>query len=1435
MLKASLMRRFAGSRTLLGKLLKLPTSEAVIVVRETRQYDFDFAIRYTPPAAVSSSLRGETASEPLMKPLEDYTQPPHMQTRRTYNVGGVVGPAFSISWSKSPGAGGGAFPFLPEGRLANSRPVLPNSDGRKAIDGGQPAWCSCAALFYPLIGEKKNPVGGAHGLRERCKEEERLLDTFVFALKLSDTEDILRGIIGEHSYAKLVGPVLASKAQVVSLFADRREPIPYTVSAGLSMGAGLSDAPAPVWLAHTLLTAEEENRVRWLWEEMDDISACYARAPTLRSLLVLWHVASSSTSVGEEVSDGLRPSCCPSASDITQTCQRMRDRFTEMTLCDIAALGLLGTAGQKVRKEVLTNFLEKARPEQDGAPFADAGDYASQSNALERVLIVLFFLKYMGKHNGIGSMGSSELWTLDDDKENSEVVFSLLDVATQISACKEKLVEKLVSDSNQSSPTESSLSYSSHASIKCHTSSSADRGDIYQTTLLCVMEYFLNRIRLTAAQCDIPITSPHLCGVTLWLLREMPHSDVCCRHFRRVVEHLPSDALLLLEKASLLSTLSLDLRSVVEILLPLLEHCEKEDFFNTVMQEVVISLEHRLRRDPTSFTQDDMKWLSMLGMSLFMKSENEAVIGTSFLDRGIHEQMEELNVMDGSPWALCVATYRSLKEIVRALSRDQRSLRRQVHNQMRAIAKAAGRPLATPTNSVASQAHEASCKSTDLSSPFSTTEEGQSARGGDGCGDVHPPDVVAHVGAGHGRASENAKDNATSEPRVLEVSSSIRHRFLLFLEKLVKTHVDLRSSSTGQSLVVSSEMFDFINKNVPVPNIQDEYRRKIFLLMNVTVDEKTMRERALTYKREARGGKKAKTASQRAKEGEELNEPTEVIPAELRFLVSSLPLVLSPWASVMVLREVLAESPGGNPRYTYVLNAAIDLQLPISTTRSRIATTLNMWRFLNTQTHKLSLKENVMVKQRCVLNLPLSYILSSYWSLLTWLVLSSLIVLNIVGLDVESQLVANKLFQEFAPWDEIEVGESELCNEEAAADVVSEYVNSFKPDHTLNGSVSLLSSDTLLSSASYLFLGSPDQWRPMTIMPIGSDPTLKDEVRAAEEYACATAVLKKMSSCVVFPFYVDLPRVMPVRYVEAQVAERIRRVSLDNAWFLLRTLIRTFPLGREQMERTLISHTCTQANLIQRRITFLVYAQYGVPITEQFLRNLRSSLLSQNANLVLVVHESSLLKGGVTPARLRTLASDMGAELNARKENEGYIENGFKRKRSGLLVLPCSRQLYKQRHVTLWDERNTNANLSLFARQFGIRSQRAVSHAHVEDKSDNLKSGMVTETLRRRAARRLMKTFEKRNLARAVAVSHDNTNFIETQKSECTPVKTDSPLPWPVVKYLSFAKPVGPAMWHRVLLQWKVYIERINKPLFAVPQTGLPLPSGVVGSIERRW
>ncbi|RNF08131.1 putative dolicholphosphate-mannose synthase [Trypanosoma rangeli] len=912
------------------------------------------------------------------------------------------------------------------------------------------------------------------------------------------------------------------------------------------------------WVARLLLTPEEDNRVKWLHEDGDLSPVAFSRLPSFRTMYVAYH-AREVHRLDMQQFEAIEA--------------RMKENGTDWSMSDAAVVYSFAMNSNELRPffcHVVRDVLLASERDASNA-MVERTPSANLRHVLGAILLLqcLRLLQHEAEKVA-GHMANPPTYLFT-------ATTRLFELATALPKTDE--VTRFVDV----------LADSCRASVL-----------------------------LLAATYNVPGDSPQLPGFTLWLLKEAPSCSTCHHHFRRIVQHSQADAISLLEKSGLLSAKSTDLRVVMTLLLPLLDSSGNEEFFILVIREVLMGLEERLRRDAHSFSKDDLGFVAALGARLFDTQQRENLRphrGTGTFDTAAREQLEELQVMDGSPWALVTFSYSRLKEILRALVRDQRRLKRQVQVQVRNIVEA-----------VTADAHS---DETRDHSPFS--REGSAAAEPN----VFPPTTSsAGVAEEEGRCAATATtdgDNGSSgrggggvgsAPSFLRLSTpaSIRGRFVAFVEELIKALVDETGANQQGSRVVSDELFAFVEQHVPLPNIHDEYRRKLFLLVNVFTE----------------GGPPGEAKAN----GDPADDPDE-IPAELRLLVTSLPLTLSPWASVMVLREVLSESAGNNPRYTYVLNAAIDLQLPISATRSRIATALNMWRFLTSQADKLTFNEQVRMKQRCFLNLPLSYILSSYWSLLTWLALLAIIGLNVVGMDFESQYVATRLFQEFAPPDEVLPPVTEAWNKEGAEELVSTYFEDAGPgvNNVPHQQQRRSSSELFLSSASYIFLGEDDQRRPMTVVPIGSSAGQGAVQRATEELACASAVLQEFSRRLPFPFFLQLEKELPLELIVSRVAERIRRVSFNNAWFVSRVIFRTFPLGRYHTEYTLVSHTCAQANLTRRRMTFLLYINQGVTLPPQLLFRLRESVLAQKGNLVVVAHEDSLRKGGATPAVISELTA----------------------------------------------------------------------------------------------------------------------------------------------------------------------------------------------------
>lgn len=323
------------------------------------------------------------------------------------------------------------------------------------------------------------------------------------------------------------------------------------------------------------------------------------------------------------------------------------------------------------------------------------------------------------------------------------------------------------------------------------------------------------------------------------------------------------------------------------------------------------------------------------------------------------------------------------------------------------------------------------------------------------------------------------------------ISDALRQRFLRFLEGVVQSCVQ------AEQPVRSNGLNEFVHLHIPVPNIQDEYRRKLYFLVNVTEHTTKGSERGSTpgdpsarstststtsttspsssFHAETSSSSwwnsllvvkirtgvtfassavlsfvqpllptrvtewfiKAPSTNIKEGGGEEgrAGQQEEPIPQELRLLVSSLPHTLSPYASVAILRDVLSKSSGRNPRYTYVCRAALDLQLPISTTRSRVATAMNMWSFLRTQSSKLPYRQWLLMQKRCLTNLPLSYILSSYWVVISWSGVLLLLSLHIFGMDYESQVLATSCEGDFGlPEEFMIVGKGEEAMEQQSVE-----------------------------------------------------------------------------------------------------------------------------------------------------------------------------------------------------------------------------------------------------------------------------------------------------------------------------------------------------------------------------------------------------------------
>lgn len=798
--------------------------------------------------------------------------------------------------------------------------------------------------------------------------------------------------------------------------------------------------------------------------------------------------------------------------------------------------------------------------------------------------------------------------------------------------------------------------------------------------LLCVTDLSGGNGVVSASRVITPIALPYSTqqsSVVLWLLREAADSAACRQQFECLAASRPTVAMEALRQSGLLDLPRSEraIWRVSTVLLPLLlkpfseaaEGAGEEaagvvprsvgvggpgsgftpEFVGGVLSEVLQGLESRLRcgGPAGAFTRGELDALAVLGAVLFNEQyaggeAQEALAapahrGTSLESFGT--QLEEIEVMEGSPMALIKTMYHWIRH---TLTKDIGFF---FGNHMPKKGENKG----------------------DVQKEEKAAKEGKKEDRSRGAGSS-TPDERGGIGL------SATLPSATNSLSAVLVSNSIRQRFLKFLEALI------RSFAEQQRAVESELLYQFVECHVPVPNIQDEYRRKLYFLVNVTG---------------AADGAASSTGSASK------HPADDTIPQELRLLVSALPHTLSPYASVAILREVLSSSAGMNARYTYVCRAALDLQLPVSTTRSRIATVMNMWSFLRTQSKKLPYAEWLLMQKRCLVNFPLSYIWSSYWVVLSWAGVLLLVALHFFGADYESSVLASGCRQKFGVPEELlvpvteedaegrEVRLDDQVDPSPLASTAAEKVRKQEEADGVVSAVGVVASP--LPSPSRWGSSGDVPWTPqalhdkfdsaaglwtglqakhtktlLALMPflsrlLGWDngelkatlyildrsapPTSSFAVRRTEGaryeetgFQRAMFLIEKMSVALRYPFFVDIEKPLAVELIEARVAERMRRVSTNHTWFWLRPVVRFFPLGVHKTEVHLIENTCIRAERQQNRLTFLIYFHEHVPVTPALLKNLRlHSAMGNGANMVIIAHADSLVKGGLTEKALQ--------------------------------------------------------------------------------------------------------------------------------------------------------------------------------------------------------
>lgn len=520
--------------------------------------------------------------------------------------------------------------------------------------------------------------------------------------------------------------------------------------------------------------------------------------------------------------------------------------------------------------------------------------------------------------------------------------------------------------------------------------------------------------------------------IVMWLLQEAPLSPASLLHFGEIAAFRQGVALEVLRKSGRLAAHdAAAIGQVAEVLLPLLLQATTPEFLTAVTNEVLTRLEGRLQPPAQPFSSDELDRLAQLGTAIFtlggIGDADVSLVAPQLSFESFGSRLEEIEVMDGSPVALLKAMYNwvrhTVTDDVRVFFQGNKTV---VQKAERILGNAVGKATASvsmkPPKEDPPSAHtirmpNASRRPNERDQPHSDDEDAQnvtvsssSSSSSSATGNTAGEERTGTSGKGTSlerESTDSGEENSRSSTAQLEglpstappstpsgprwaVPHSVRQRFLIFLENLIQSYV------SANRPISSTPLLSFVHCHVPVPNIQDEYRRKLYFLVNVT-DESS--------------GSRSSTDS----------DGGGAIPDELRLLVSSLPHTLSPYASVAILRDVLSKSAGGNPRYTYVCRAALDLQLPISTTRSRVATAMNMWSFLRTQSDKLPYGEWLLMQKRCLINFPLSYILSSYWLVISWSGVLLLVAMHFFGMDYESSVLANSCSDAFGLPEELVV------------------------------------------------------------------------------------------------------------------------------------------------------------------------------------------------------------------------------------------------------------------------------------------------------------------------------------------------------------------------------------------------------------------------------
>lgn len=944
---------------------------------------------------------------------------------------------------------------------------------------------------------------------------------------------------------------------------------------------------APMCHVATLLSARDGHLLMFLLEAArypEEVMPVYANATSIRTLAVMWSLSQQQQQQPAAEYHYPHPHHPhhPSPAAVQQVLERMAQSGRPIDLCDVSLLVMMCLAEPSltpVTMSAVQRFLTMGKEKQQSTTTAGATPPISFATEVEWVGVGMAMVKLLSSIQSLLLMAQPADEVVSDDGHSSSSSTNDGRGTSSNSpppyvgftcAVVDRSMEDLCMTVSFFSAVMSTTSSSPVAVVAAHLRQAfLDLLTAWEPSSSATSHYVTTQLGGAAAANGPLSATTALSHVVTWLLKEFPQSSACLRHFSHLASVSPSQAFALLRRNRLLSTESAaDLAAISKFLLPLLIRANNVDLLVRLVGEVLTQLEGRLHSSSSSasgsssslsssWSAEELDELARFGTVLFSAGGNEALEErANDVFRTFGSQLEEIDVMAGSAVSLIRAMVKWCWHTLTPDLRQYWDTTTTSHTGM------------TPT--AANEQGSTSSRTTTTTSMNALAQQDSSDMPAEGVVSLWAP------------------------------LRATRQRFLLIVDHLVQSFV------ASHQPIVSPALHAFIRDFVPVPNLQREYQRKIFLLVNVT-DEKEVDPYVLRSRSEE-----------------------DSVPQELRLLVSSLPHTLSPYASVAILREVLAKSAGNNPRYTYVCRAAVDLQLPISTTRSRIATAMNMWSFLRTQSGKLSTKQWLLMQKRCLVNFPLSYAWSSYWALLWWVFVTVLLAMHFFGRDYESSVLCRRCLSQFGvppelcPEEEVVKGTGGSSSEGDAEklerwvrDGLREADCHDKPENDARW----LSAVPLLSR---LFTERQKTRRLFVLKP-------------SADSRHGMQLVKRLCEASSSPFYLDLYRPYPLEKVEAKVAERMRRVSLFHARVWMRPVVRFFPLGLRSTEVGLIKHSCHRAARRSQPFTFIFYVPPSAGVPLELLRAMftRAAWLT-SSDCIVVTHSSSFctdVKGSLISRR----------------------------------------------------------------------------------------------------------------------------------------------------------------------------------------------------------